>query len=292
MLRHDLPRERPATMLRFSSPAAPLRRLALGLALALAAPGAHADPARISHLLHTDALFTILQKEGVAYGRDLAEEMTGEPSDPGWVAEVEAIHAPARLQPAYQDIFAAALKGADQAAIETWLTSDTGKRVVEHEISAREALLDPDAEDAAIAAAETAQAQGDHRFAAVERIIEAAGLIEPNVVGGMNANLAFYRAMAEGGAFPYEVTESDMLADVAAQEEEIRADVTSWIQGYLFLAYGSLPADDLDRIARFSASAPGQALLRAQFEGFDLVYEESSAALGAALARRMTAAEL
>lgn len=280
-------------MSRFSFPAASrLPRLALFLALALAAPGAHADPARISHLLHTDALFSILQKEGVVYGRDLAQEMTGEPADTGWVAEVEAIHAPDRLMPAYQDTFAAALKGADQAAIETWLTSETGKRVVEHEISAREALLDPDAEDAAIAAAETAEARGDHRFAAVERIIETAGLIEPNVVGGLNANLAFYRAMAEGGAFPYEVTESDMLADVASQEEEIRADVTSWIKGYLFLAYGSLSTDDLDRIARFSASAPGQALLRAQFEGFDLVYEESSAALGAALARRMTAAEL
>lgn len=279
-------------MLRFFLPAPLLRRAALGLALVLAGQGAFADPARISHLLHTDALFTILQKEGVAYGRDLAEEMTGEASDPGWVAEVEAIHAPARLRPGYDKTFADALKGADQAAIEHWLASDTGKRVVEHEISAREALLDPEAEDAAIAAAATAQARGDHRFAAVQRIIDAAGLIEPNVVGGMNANLAFYRAMAAGGAFPYEVTESDMLADVASQEEEIRADVTSWIEGYLFLAYSSLSAGDLERIVRFSASAPGQALLRAQFEGFDLVYEESSAALGAALARRMTAAEL
>lgn len=279
-------------MLRFFLPAPLFRRAALGLALVLAGQGALADPARISHLLHTDALFAILQKEGVVYGRDLAEEMTGEPSDPGWVAEVEAIHAPARLRPGYDKAFADALKGADQAAIEHWLASDTGKRVVEHEISAREALLDPEAEDAAIAAAETAQARGDHRFAAVQRIIDAAGLIEPNVVGGMNANLAFYRAMAAGGAFPYEVTESDMLADVASQEEEIRADVTSWIEGYLYLAYSSLSAGDLERIARFSASAPGQALLRAQFEGFDLVYEESSAALGAALARRMTAAEL
>jgi len=253
---------------------------------------ASADPARISHLLQNDRLFAILQKEGVQYGRDLAKEFLPGASTDDWLAEVAAIHAPERLLPVFEAVVAKDLQQADQGAIERWLSSETGQRVVSHELDAREAMLDSDVEDAAIARAEEADVAGDPRLAAVRQIIEAADLIEPNVMGGLNANFAFYRAMAVGGAFPYEVTEADMLADVAAQEDDIRSDVTAWMVGYLLLAYAQLSLDGLKQCADFSASEPGKALMRAQFDGFDQVYEQSSAELGAALARRITAAEL
>ncbi|MGD9919123.1 MAG: hypothetical protein AB7U46_13985 [Paenirhodobacter sp.] len=274
---------------------APLR-LALACALAFCATvqGAAADPAKIATLLHSEKLFSILQQEGVHYGDDLADELLPGGADPGWRAEVAAIHAPARLLPPYEEVLGAALAAekADQGAIERWLGSDLGQRVVTQEIAARAAMLDQSVEDAAIARAEEADAAQDPKLDAVREIIEAADLVEPNVAGGLNANLAFYRAMAQGGAFPYEVTESDMLADVAAQEDDIRADVTSWMEGYLFLAYQGLSLEDLHRCAEFNASEAGQALLRAQFQGFDHVYERSSAELGTALARRLNAAEL
>lgn len=271
-------------------------RLALASVLAFCPPaqGVRADPARIASLLQSEKLFAILQQEGVHYGDDLADELLPDGGDPGWRAEVAAIHAPARLLPPYEQVLGATLEAekADQGAIEHWLGSDLGQRVVTQEIAARAAMLDPAVEDAAIARAEDADAAQDPKLAAVREIIELADLVEPNVAGGLNANLAFYRAMAEGGAFPYEVTEADMIADVAAQEDDIRADVTSWMEGYLLLAYQGFSLEDLHRCAEFSASAPGQALLRAQFQGFDHVYERSSAELGTALARRLNAAEL
>ncbi len=258
----------------------------------LGAGPAQADPARISDLLQTGPIFEILQQEGVDYGADLSEEMLGQPADPAWRAEVAEIHAPDRLRPPYEAAFAAALEGADQRAIEDWLTSDLGHRVVTLEVSARRALLAPDVEEAALIAAERADAAGDARLKAVRAVIEAADLVEPNVIGGLNANLAFYRAMAAGQAFPYEVTETDMLAEVAAQEPDIRADVTGWLEGYLFMAYAPLSLDELHDCAEFSDSPAGRALMQAQFAAFDVIYETSSAALGAALARRMAGMEL
>jgi len=269
-----------------------LRRLVLVFALLVAGPAAWADPARISQLLGSDRLFAILQQEGVQYGTDLAQEMTGRGDDPGWRAEVAAIHAPEKLLPDYQRILSAALASADQAAIEHWLAGEPGKRMVALEIAARREMLDPGIEEAAIAAAEAADAVGDPKLAAIRRLIDAADLVETNVAGGLNANLAFYRAMSEGGAFPYQLSEEEMLSEVAAQEEPIREDVTAWMEGYLFMAYASLSLEDLHACAEFSASAPGKALLQAQFSGFDAIYERTSSELGAALARRMTAAEL
>lgn len=279
-------------VLRFPLILRDLRRLALVLALLLAGQTAAADPARISQLLGSDRLFAILQQEGVQYGADLAKEMTGQGDDPGWRAEVAAIHAPEKLLPAYQRIFGAALATADQAAIEHWLAGEPGKRMVALELAARHEMLDPGVEEAAIAAAQAADAAGDPKLAAIRQLIDAAGLVETNVAGGLNANLAFYRAMSAGGAFPYQLSEEEMLSEVAAQEEPIREDVTAWMEGYLFMAYAPLSVEDLRACAEFSASAPGKALLQAQFSGFDAIYERTSSELGAALARRMTAAEL
>ncbi len=277
--------------------AGPVLGPVLGLLLALlaglaAAPGALADPARISDLLRSAELFAILQHESVQYGEDLAAQMLPEADPQGWRTEVAAIYAPERLLPRYEAALQQALQRADHAAIEHWLGSDPGRRMVALELAARQKMLDPVSEEAAIARARQAGARNDPKLAAVRRLIAASDVIETNVAGGLNANLAFYRAMVEGGAFPYAVSEAEMLAEVMGQEPAIRADVTDWIEGYLFAAYAPLNLADLERGLAFVASTPGQALLRAEIAAFDLVYESSSADLGAALARRLSASAL
>ncbi len=268
-------------------------RLLLSLLICLlgAAP-LRADPARILDLLRIEPLFEILQRESLIYGDDLAAEILDSAEDPRWRAEVGALHAPERLLPPFRAEFTAHLPQASQGAIEDWLSSDLGHKIVNLELSAREAMLEADVEDAAIARAEAADAAGDPRLGAVRALIAAGDLIEANVVGAMNANLAFYRAMAEGGGFPYELTEADMIFEVAAQEPEIRADVGAWIEGYMFLALGPLSEAELAQATDFFASAPGRALIAAQFAGFDRVYVQSSAELGAALARRLRGQKL
>lgn len=268
-----------------------LRGLVLALLLGLGAAPLRADPARILELLRIEPLFEILQRESVIYGDDLAAGML-EGVDPAWRAEVAALHAPARLLPPFRTEFAARLAPGVQPAIEAFLGSDLGQKMVGLELSAREAMLDPGVEEAAIERATEADYARDPRLAAVRKLIAASDLIEANVIGGMNANLAFYRAMAAGDGFPYEMSEADVLAEVAAQEPEIRADITAWVEGYLFLALAPLSDAELAEATRFFASAPGQALVGAQFAGFDRVYEQASAELGAALARRLSGEEL
>lgn len=250
-----------------------------------------ADPARILTLLRVEPLFEVLQRESLAYGDDLAAEMLGAP-DPAWRAEVAALHAPARLLPPFTETFARELSPRHQPAIETFLASPLGQRIVALELSAREAMLDPDLEELARARAAEADAAASPRLAAVRRLIAASDLIGANVAGGLNANLAFYRAMAAGGGFPYEMTEADMLAEVAAQEPEIRADITIWAEAYLFLALAPLDDAELSEATEFFASAPGKSLAAAQFAGFERVFALASGGLGAALARRLHGQEL
>src|SRR5690606_34371604 len=122
--------------------------------------------------------------------------------------------------------------------------------------------------------------------------IAAADLLEPNIAGGLNANLAFYRALVRGGGFPYEVSEQDMLADVRAQEPEVRAEMESWLGAYLFMAYDALSDAELQAYRDFVASEAGRRVTAALFAGFDIVFQRVSEDLGAATARRLSGQEL
>lgn len=270
-----------------------IRRGLMPVAIALCwGAAAHADAARVLDLLQTDRLFAILQREGVSYGNDLAQDMLGQPADASWSAIVRAIHDPAKLLPEYRDRFAASLNPAQSGAIETWLSSDPGRRAVDLELTAREAMLAPEVEDKAIGGAARASEAHDPALAAVRRVIAAGDTIDTGVTSAMNANLAFYRAMAGAGAFPQKPDDAAMIADVAAQEDAYRQDITSWTEGWLLFAYRPLSAQDMKDLAAFAASPAGRALSQAQTAAFDAIYDETSAELGRALARRVRASDL
>jgi hypothetical protein len=281
----------PRFLPRFSLRCMALRGVAL-CGLLLAAPArADAPEARIAALLHSERLFAILAREAEDYGSDLAGEFLGA-QDAGWAEEVRVIHAPARMQAEFETVLAAELAGDPLPEIEAFLASPTGQRMIGLELSAREALLDPGVEAAAEAALEAAEAAQDPRLAQVRAVIEAADLVEENVAGGLNTNFAFTAALAAGDGFAYPVTEAEILADLAAGEPDLRADVTLWLESFLLMAYAPASEAELAQWLAFARSEPGQALIHAQFAGFDRVFEGSSTALGAALARRLAATEL
>lgn len=272
------------------------RRAGLALAVLSFGLGAsalplRADPARILELLRIEPLFDLLQRESLIYGDDLATELLGG-SEPGWRAEVAALHAPTRLMPPFRTEFAARLPTELQPAIEQFLSSELGQKMIGLELSAREAMLDQSVEEAAIERAAAADLAHDPRLAEVRALIAASDLVDSNVLSGLNANLAFYRAMAAGGGFPYEMSESEMTAEVAGQEPDIRTDITAWVEGYLFMACAPLTDAELSEAIAFFDSEPGRALIAAEFAGFDQVYEQASSDLGAALARRLKGQDL
>lgn len=265
----------------------------LGCALlVLSGPQARADQARLAELLRSEALFEILQHEAATYGETLAEDVMGQTADPSWLAQVAEIHAPNRLVPAFEAVLFRELPKQYVAPVEAFFEAPLGQRLITLELTAREALLDPALEEAAEAELDAAEMAGDPRLELIREIIEVSDTVEANVLGGLNANLVFYRAMVAGGAYPYDISEEEMVADVLAQEPEIRAEVSRWIESYLLLAYRPLTDAELQSWIAFARSESGQAFVRAQFAAFDHVFEQSSAALGAALALRLSGQDL
>ena len=108
-----------------------------------------------------------------------------------------------------------------------------------------------------------------------------------NVAGGLSGNLAFLTGLAEtsgdGGSLPRD----ELMAQVWAQEEMIRADTTSWLQAYLGLAYAPLTEAELASYADFMESPAGQRLNAALFLAFDEVFSRVSYELGRAAGTAM-----
>lgn len=271
---------------------------AAALILALATPAARAldpvpaDLAALSQALEMTAVLEVMREEGLDYGEDLAEQMFAEPGDADWQATVSGIYDGARLRELFDARFALALEGADLAPMVDFFTSDIGRRVTTLEISARRAMLDPAVDEAASLASQIALAEDDPRIELIRAFIEAGDLIEANVTGGLNANLAFFRGLAAGGASTLAMSEDEMLATVWEQEETIRADTEEWLLSYLFLAYAPLTDADLAAYTEFSLTPEGLALNRALFAAFDTVFAEVSFGLGRAAALRMAGQEL
>lgn len=282
------------------APLPPLRRaapllLAASLALAGLMPavaqqqptapaqgGAPAEAAasRLSELLQLPALMEIMQDEGVAYGEELQADLFPGQGGADWLAAVERIYAPDRLTPIFAEVFAAELEGTDTGAMTAFFEADPGARAVDLEIAARRALLDDGVEEAADLQLEEMLATESPRLLAIEEFAEAGDLIESNVLGGLNANLAFYRGMIDGGGLPAETSEAQLLADVWSQEDAIRTETRDWLFAYLALAYDPMSDEELQVYTDFSASPAGTALNRALFAGFDAVFTKVSYELG------------
>lgn len=245
--------------------------------------------AAFAEVLQIGPVFDVMREEGLDYGRTLEDEMFPGAGGAGWMATVELVYDSALMRQRFDPVFQRALARDPAAlgAMEAFFGSERGQRILALEIEARRALMDEAVEDAARIATEEMEASGDPRLDLVRQLAAAGDLVEMNVAGALNANLAFYRAMADAGAFPGEMTEDDMLAEVWGQEPEVRAETEDWLFPYLVLAYQPLPDEDLAAYIAFSESSEGRALNAALFAAFDVVFTSISADLGRAVAQRM-----
>lgn len=239
--------------------------------------------------MRIDDTISILREEGIDYGRTLETDMFPGAGGPGWEATIALIYDGARMREAFRMALAREMAADPDAVSEmaAFFGSDLGQRIVTLEIEGRRALLDDATEEAAKVAWEELRSGDAPRLAQLERFVTVNDLVESNVSGALNANLSFYRGMAEGGAFGGEMTEEQMLSDVWAQEPEVRASTTEWVYSYLNLAYGPLSDADLEAYTAFSESDVGQRANAALFAAFDKVFTPISHALGVAVARQL-----
>lgn len=247
------------------------------------------DVVALSDLMQMDSVIDVMRQEGEKYGKTLEDEMFPGRGGDRWDAIVATIYDSAAMRRKFDAGLSRELSGDPEALaqITAFFGSEQGQRALSLEIEARRALLDPAVEDAAKVAWSEMLDQDDPRVEKLRRFAEVNDLVESNVMGALNANLAFYKGMARTGAFADGMTEEQMLSDVWGQEPDVRAETEDWLFPFLSLAYRPMSDADLDAYIAFSETAAGQRMNAALFSAFDDVFTGISGALGSAVARQM-----
>ncbi|WP_193141580.1 DUF2059 domain-containing protein [Meridianimarinicoccus sp. MJW13] len=264
-------------------------RILIPLAFVLFPLSVAAQPARLSDqvldALELEALLVVLQDEAVESGADLAVDLSGEEDLDGWRRTLADLNAPDKVAPRMRDAFADALDDEMAESALAFFTTSPGQDLVQLELSARQALRDPDIETAILSRFETEAASGAGRVDAIEAFIEANDLIDLNVLGALNANAAFLLGMRDGDPEGYggNAGDEDILQQVWVQEPEIRQSTTDWVHAFLWLAYQPVSDADFDTYLTFTESQAGQALNVALFKAFDALFVSTSYETGMAL---------
>lgn len=252
----------------------------------------HGRTAPLYDALGFPALLDIMRDEGRDYATELGMEMFPTPGGTGWEQVVDRIYEKPRLEAIIQESLAEHLADSNVEPMVAFFTSPVGQRIIELEIAAREAMLDPTVDEAARDTWADLQGTDDPRLALLEEFANANSLIDNNVVGAMNSNYAFYIGLSDGGAFGRPIPQEEILADVWSQEETIRADTEEWMYSYLLLAYQPLTDEEVEAYLEFSRTEAGQQVNQAIFYAFDEMFKQVSQALGTAAAGYMSSQEL
>jgi len=243
-------------------------------------------------LLMLPDIIEVMREEGVSYGDTIGQDLFAGAPSAEWNGVVQQIYDYERMIGLVREDFETSLGETDLTPMIAFFGSDQGQKIVGLEVSARRALLDDAVEEASKDAAAIAAADDDPRLALVAEFVETNNLIETNVAGALNSNLAFFNGLLDGGAFDGALSEEQVLSDVWSQEGEIRANTTEWIFSFLYMAYQPLEDADLQAYIAFSQTEAGEAINRAMFESFDRLFNGISRSLGRAAANEMTTQEL
>ncbi|TNE65274.1 MAG: DUF2059 domain-containing protein [Rhodobacteraceae bacterium] len=253
------------------------------------AASAEVDEAQLGELMDVmlfDEVVGVLAQEGQGMAEDFADAGYGVPKS-AWKDMLVRLYDPEVMSKAFHDELAEALEGCDLPEMVAFFSTDLGGRIARLELETRKAMSD----EAAQAAAGQAWAELDpetDRARLIEDYVQVNDLVEMNVVGAMNSDIAYYSGLwSEGFDVEDGVTDGDLLNEIWASEPEVRADVSEWVYGFSTLAYEPLSDDEFEAYIDFARTEAGQDLNRALFASFDAVYEHLSRGLGAGTAMLM-----
>ncbi|MEY8830765.1 DUF2059 domain-containing protein [Sedimentitalea sp. XS_ASV28] len=257
------------------------------LAVALCAEPLEDDVARV---LRLDEVAVILRDEGLRHGADIEADMLGGRGGRYFQDRVAALYDPGRMRAALLGALAETLDDDQMRAVIAFFGTDRGQRILTLENAGRVAMADPAVEELARARYLASAGGDDGHLAEVMRFVEINDLIERNVTSALESNYHFLRGLADGGGA--RMTEDEILTEVLSQQEELRADTTGWIYGFLLMAYQPLERETLRAYSDFSASSAGSALNAALFTGFDRIYNAIFYELGIAVAQAMNGSDI
>ena len=253
------------------------------LAATLAATGLRAGPAELWDSLRLDELVEVMAEEGRDYGDDLAEQTFERGGGPTWAARVADLYDPEEMIAEVKPLFLQSFEDVDTAELEAFFSSDPGQRIVEHEIEARQAFLDPEVEAAAAERVETLREIDRERYRLIGRFIEVNDLVESNVASSLTFSYAFNLGLVDGEMDG--MTEADALTDAWAQEDAIREDTREWLYSQLSLAFAPLTDEEVRRYVEISETEAGETLNAALFQAFEPAFTRIARGLGEAVAR-------
>lgn len=266
-----------------SAPIAPAHGASLSASSILAeeAPDLH----RMLDSMGMYEIIRLMSIENTRGASDLEEQLFPGAGGPAWYAAVAGLHDVDRMIGLFEAAFNRdALTAQQIAAFHAFVTSDAGVRVVEGELAAREVFLDQSEVEAANEVFRAAIEAADPRLDILHRFNEVNGLIERNVSGALNLRFAFYRGLIDGGAFESDVPESVMLAEVWAQEPDVRHLTVEWLFSYQLTAYAGASDADMEAYVAMSESDAGRAVNAALFAAFDEMLASLSYDMGLAAA--------
>lgn len=240
--------------------------------------------------LQLSKLLPILHDEAMAEARTMQDTMFQKGGDGHWLDVVGRLHEPQRLEQLLRESVEETLRTASASQIDEALEfyrTDLGRRMIMLENKTRRDMLDDITEEAAFAAFAEAASYQKPRVAQIKRLIEAADLIEQNVVGGMNAALAFSKGFQSGDGYQTPMTEAQILDEIWKQEPMIRAEALGWLEAFLYRAYAPLSDQELEKYIDFANSPAGQALGQVLFTSFDSLFAQTSREMGIAAARQL-----
>ncbi len=250
-----------------------------------------ADNPRISQLYELMRLSTsvqIMRDEGLQYALESEQVLFEGGTGGNWEGAIHQIYDMERLEPIVSQAFGEALEGVDLTPLINFYQTGTAQRVLELELSARRSFLTPGVEESARTYWRE-NPEGSAHAEAIRNYIEVNDLIERNVVGAMNSNVLFLRALAAGEPA---LSEAQILSDVWSEEQAIREDTREWMHAFLTMAYAPLDVDQMQYNLAIWQSDAGRALNNAIFLGFDRMLEQVSGDLGYVAAQMLNQKEL
>lgn len=244
----------------------------------------------VARVLRLDEVTAILRDEGLRHGEALEADMLGGRAGRFFHEQVAALYDADSMGAVLVAALVETLDEADMRAVVAFFDTEQGQRILTLENAGRVAMADPAVEDLAQARYRELAGREDAHLAEVTRFVEINDLIERNVTSALESNYQFLRGLADGGGAG--MADGDILTEVWSREAELRADTTSWIYGFLLMAYQPLERGTLRAYSDFSQSAAGKALNAALFIGFDRVYNDISYRLGLAVAQAMNGSDI
>lgn len=262
------------------------------LATCLLAAPVVADPfERLMTAMKMDEAVDILVEEGRISALELDDSMFPGRGGPVWEAEVARIYEAEPRRAELRTVMAPMLAETDLDPLIAFMESEIGQRIMTLEISARRAFMDPDMEELANEAFADAEETRPRLYEQVNAFTEANDLVEANVEGAFRSNAAFAFGAHEAGAFA-ELTVDQLIAQMWAGEEAVRADIESWLYAYQMTAYAPLADEELAAYIELSQTEEGQALNAAIMGGFDALFADLSYDIGLAAGRFMAQQDL